>query len=72
MQGIGNLDADGFSPFGRVVNGMDSVDDIYRDYGEGAPQGAGPSQGRIQDEGNAYLTEDFPRMDYIVSATIVE
>ena len=32
----GNLDADGFAPFGRVADGMDSVDDIYRDYGEGA------------------------------------
>ena len=67
-----NLDASGFAPFGRVVDGMSVVNDIYSGYGEGAPRGRGPSQGRIQAEGNAYLNEDFPRLDYINKATIVE
>ena len=67
-----NLDASGFAPFGRVVDGMSVVNDIYSGYGEGAPGGRGPSQGRIQAEGNAYLNEDFPRLDYINKATIVE
>jgi peptidyl-prolyl cis-trans isomerase A (cyclophilin A) len=64
------LDSQGFSPFGRVTKGMEVVDKIYSGYGEGAPQGRGPSQGRIQGEGNAYLTKDFPKMDYIKKATI--
>ena len=64
------LDSQGFSPFGRVTKGMEVVDKIYSGYGEGAPQGHGPNQGRIQSEGNAYLTKDFPKMDYIKKATI--
>jgi len=65
-----NLDAMGFAPFGQVTSGMDVVDTIYSGYGEGAPRGKGPEQGRIQLEGNAYLTKDFPRLDYIKKATI--
>lgn len=65
-----NLDAMGFAPFGQVTSGMDVVDKIYSGYGEGAPRGKGPEQGRIQLEGNAYLTKDFPRLDYIEKATI--
>ncbi|HLX96238.1 MAG TPA: peptidylprolyl isomerase [Verrucomicrobiae bacterium] len=66
-----NLDSMGFSPFGKVVKGMDVVDRINGEYGEGAPNGSGPDQGRIQMEGNAYLKKDFPNLDYIKSATIV-
>lgn len=66
------LDRQGFAPFGRVVQGMDVVDKIYGGYGEGAPRGKGPDQGRIQAEGNAYLTKEFPRLDYIKAATIAQ
>jgi peptidyl-prolyl cis-trans isomerase A (cyclophilin A) len=64
------LDRQGFAPFGRVISGMDVVDKIFSGYGEGAPSGSGPSQGRIQTEGNAYLTKDFAKLDYIKKATI--
>jgi len=65
-----NLDGMGFAPFGRIVSGMNVVDSINAEYGEGAPRGRGPDQSRIQNEGNAYLTKDFPRLDYIKKATI--
>ena len=64
------LDDGGFAPFGKVTSGMDVVDKLYSEYGEGAPRGAGPDQGRIQAEGNAYLSEAFPMLDYIKKATI--
>ncbi|HMF26443.1 MAG TPA: peptidylprolyl isomerase [Pseudolabrys sp.] len=64
------LDQSGFAPFGRVVSGMDVVDSINAEYGEGAPRGRGPDQGRIQNEGNAYLAKEFPRLDYVKKATI--
>jgi len=65
------LDEQGFSPFGKVIEGMDVVDKINSEYGEGAPQGNGPNQNRIQMEGNAYLKKDFPHLDYIKSASIL-
>ena len=64
------LDADGFAPFGLVVTGMDVVDKLYSGYGEGAPRGQGPSQGNISAQGNAYLSKDFPKLDYVKKATI--
>ena len=64
------LDRQGFSPFGQVISGMNVVDTLFSDYGEGAPSGRGPEQGRIQGEGNAYLKRDFPKLDYIKKATI--
>jgi peptidyl-prolyl cis-trans isomerase A (cyclophilin A) len=66
-----NLDGMGFSSFGKVTEGMDVVDKINGEYGDGPPYGSGPNQGRVQGEGNAYLKKDFPNLDYIKSATIV-
>jgi peptidyl-prolyl cis-trans isomerase A (cyclophilin A) len=68
----GALDRMGFAPFGRVVSGMNVVDALYNGYGEGAPRGNGPDQGRIQTQGNAYLTHDFAKLDYIKKATIAK
>jgi peptidyl-prolyl cis-trans isomerase A (cyclophilin A) len=64
------LDKSGFAPFGQVSKGMDVVDKIYA-VGEGAPSGPGPSQGRVQGEGNAYLMKEFPKLDYIKKASIL-
>jgi peptidyl-prolyl cis-trans isomerase A (cyclophilin A) len=64
------LDSQGFSPFGKVVSGMEVVDALYSGYGEGAPGGQGPDQGLIQQQGNAYLEQGFPKLDYVKKATI--
>ncbi len=65
------LDGQGFSQFGKVIEGMDVVDKLNGEYGDGAPYGRGPDQGRIQGEGNAFLKKDFPNLDYINSAVLV-
>jgi peptidyl-prolyl cis-trans isomerase A (cyclophilin A) len=64
------LDGQGFAPFGQVAQGMDVVDALYKGYGEGAPRGQGPDQGRIQTEGNVYLIQDYPKLDFVKKATI--
>jgi peptidyl-prolyl cis-trans isomerase A (cyclophilin A) len=64
------LDRSGFTPFGKITSGMEVVDKLYAAYGEGAPNGGGPDQGRIQMEGNTYLMKEFPKLDYIKKATI--
>lgn len=65
------LDAQGFAPFGSVVEGLSVVDSLYSGYGEGAPSGMGPNQGRAQAEGNAYLRGSFPRLDFVKTARVV-
>ena len=66
-----NLNSMGFAPFGKVIEGMEIVDKLYSEYGDGAPEGKGPNQGRIQNEGKAYLEKDFPKLDTIKTAVIV-
>jgi peptidyl-prolyl cis-trans isomerase A (cyclophilin A) len=65
------LDPMGFAPFGRVRD-MTAMDRLYAGYGEGAPSGRGPAQARLQMEGNRYLRAEFPELDYIRTARIVE
>ena len=58
------LDTQGFSPIGRIVAGMEVVDQIYGGYGESAGGGmrAG-KQERMMTEGNRHLDRDFPKLD---------
>ena len=65
------LDKDGFSPFGKVVEGMNVVDSLYKGYGEMAPKGKGPNASRVQREGQAYLDAEFPKLDYIKQARVL-
>jgi len=66
-----NLDGMGFAPFAKVIEGMDVVDKIYK-IGEGGPRGPGPAQNRIKILGNTYLKKNFPKLDYLKKATLVE
>lgn len=61
------LDRQGFAPFGKVSEeGMKIVDSLNAEYREQ------PSQGSIQSKGNEYLNANFPNLDYVKKATIVE
>jgi peptidyl-prolyl cis-trans isomerase A (cyclophilin A) len=61
----GRLDSLRFAPFGKVISGMENVDMIY------AGDLEKPVQTRIETEGNAYLEKEFPNLDYIKTARIV-
>jgi len=65
------LDGMGFAPFGTVVEGMENVTKFYSGYGEGAPNGNGPSQELIRSGGNAYLDQKFPKLTKIKTARVV-
>lgn len=64
------LDPQGFAPFGRVVTGMEVVDRLNGEYGEAPSKGQG--QYLIQTQGNAFLQENFPNLDYIKKASIAQ
>ncbi len=66
-----SLDGMGFAPFGKVVEGMEIVEQLYSGFGEGAPQGRGPDQGRVTNEGKAYLDKEFPLLDSIKTAVVL-
>ena len=65
------LDAQGFPPFGRVVEGMEVVDRIYSGYGENSGGGLRRGdQSAIVAGGNDYLDREFPMLDRLVRATV--
>lgn len=66
------LDSRGFAPFGKVVEGMDIVDQLYKGYGEGAPRGGGPRQDLAQSQGNSYLRTQFPKLDFVKRVSVVK
>lgn len=59
------LDPQGFSPIGEVVEGMNLVDQFYSGYG------GNPDQGALQSQGKAYIDRNMPKVDRILTATIV-
>ena len=66
-------DKDGFAPMGTVVEGLDVVDRLYNGYGETSGGGMrGGKQGRIFEEGNAHLDRDFPKLDRLIRASVVQ
>ena len=69
------LDSQGFTPFASIIEGMQFIDALYSGYGEGGrgdgTDSRGPSQGRVNKEGNAYLTTVFPKLSYINTIRII-
>jgi len=59
------LDSQGFAPFAKVVEGMSVTEKFYSGYGEA------PDQELITRRGNAYLSSQFPRLDFIKQATVL-
>ena len=66
-------DSEPFVPFGRVVQGMEAADALNAEYGESSGGGIrGGKQGPLFESGNAYLNREFPRLDFIRRATLIE
>lgn len=56
----------GFPAFGKVIEGMDIVESINAEYLQE------PNQDSIMNKGNVYLNRNYPNLDYIISAKVIE
>jgi peptidyl-prolyl cis-trans isomerase A (cyclophilin A) len=66
-------DGEPFVPFARVVEGMEAADALYSEYGEKAGGGIrGGKQDPLFAEGNAFFLREFPKLDYIRRATVIQ
>ena len=63
----------GFAPFGQVVEGINIVEKLYGGYGEHS--GGGMRAGH-QDQmfagGNAYADREYPKLDRLIRAVIIQ
>ncbi len=67
------LDGQGFSPIGRVVEGMAVVDSLYSGYGESSGGGVrAGKQAAVFSGGAAYLDREYPKLDRLVRITIID
>ncbi len=63
-------DKEPFTPFGRVIEGMDVVDAFNAEHREGPGGIRAGKQDAFFDGGNAWLDQQFPRLDYIRKAAV--
>ena len=63
----GFLDKQGFTPFAKVINGMDVVRKVNTEYGENSPE----VQRSFQQLGNDYILKKYPNLDKIASVTLI-
>ena len=60
-----NLDSQGFSPFGTVTSGFSVFNDLYSGYGDNFDQGA------LTQYGAPWVHKNFPKLDWIKTARLV-
>jgi peptidyl-prolyl cis-trans isomerase A (cyclophilin A) len=66
-----NLDTLGFTPIGKVIEGMEVADSLFAEYGDlpiSDPPLGDPK--RMYRETNKYLDAKYPKMDHIIRVTI--
>lgn len=65
-------DKEPFVPFGKIIVGMEVAAALNAEYGEAAGGGIrGGKQAPLFEGGNEWLKQNFPRLDYILRATVV-
>jgi cyclophilin family peptidyl-prolyl cis-trans isomerase len=61
-----DLDAAGYAPFGKVIQGMNVLDALTR-----MPVAKSPDPSKVQQGGNSYLKASFPEVEYVKSAALL-
>lgn len=60
------------TPFGVVVEGQETLDALYKEYGDMPPFGKGPNPSKIHNRGNNYIHEEFPKIDFLQSCKVID
>ena len=60
------------TPFGVVVEGQETLDALYKEYGDMPPFGKGPNPQKIHNRGNSYIHEEFPKIDFLQSCKVID
>jgi cyclophilin family peptidyl-prolyl cis-trans isomerase len=71
---LDTLNSFGFPPVGQVIRGLEVLDSLYTGYSSPGPAGppqSPPEQGALTRQGNAYLRQNYPALDYIVRARVI-
>lgn len=63
-------DKEPFTPFGRVIVGMEVIDALNSEHGEGPGGIRAGKQDAFFKGGNAWLDAQFPRLDYVKSTIV--
>ncbi|HMV49576.1 MAG TPA: peptidylprolyl isomerase [Blastocatellia bacterium] len=64
-------DKEPFTPFGKIIEGLEVADKLNAEYGETSGGGIrGGKQAPLFEGGNAWLKENFPRLDYIIKTSV--
>ena len=64
-------DKEPFTPFGRVLAGLELIDNVNKEYGEGPGGIRAGKQDPYFEGGHEWLLKQFPRLDYIKTASVV-
>eukprot|EP00471_Norrisiella_sphaerica_P010261 CAMPEP_0184501978 /NCGR_PEP_ID=MMETSP0113_2-20130426/49092_1 /TAXON_ID=91329 /ORGANISM="Norrisiella sphaerica, Strain BC52" /LENGTH=619 /DNA_ID=CAMNT_0026890939 /DNA_START=139 /DNA_END=1998 /DNA_ORIENTATION=+ len=65
-----HLDKEGFAPFGRIVEGMETVDSLFVNCFPNSDPHSLPDPLRIYTEGNRYLETLFPELSFIIGTRV--
>ena len=57
---------------GKVVEGQETLDNLYKGYGDMPPFGEGPDQSQIFQQGNAYIRSLYPKIDFLNTCSMVD
>lgn len=64
-------DKEPFTPFGKITSGMDLIDAVNAEHGEGPGGIRAGKQDPFFEGGNEWLLKHFPRLDFIRRATVL-
>ncbi|HMJ55975.1 MAG TPA: peptidylprolyl isomerase, partial [Polyangiaceae bacterium] len=66
-----DLNQVGYAPFGKVIQGMNVVDSLTKNAGEGAPGSKPPDMDKLVHGGNAFLRANYPQMDFLTGVSLM-